>query len=812
LGKACAQTPPPGARQFSIKFLISGGFMQRKIALAGAIALLSPPSVALAQQGVAPATPSTALEEVVVTAQRRSENLQKVPLTVTAVSNAELAASHVTNIQQLSTLVPSLSVVDPTGYTMAYIRGIGSSTLGGGTFSSVANYIDGVYIARTTSTMFEFDGGDSVQVLAGPQGALYGRNATAGAIVISSRKPKPGDPLSGSLTASLGNYGIKDFSGSLSSGIGDKFAFTLNAAKHDHDGFVKNLNQAGSIHTEDLDDRDAVSTSVTLVFNPNERASFSLRGLYGKSNDHSGGGYQAVGMNTPNTFVPTFSDLPGAYFLIANGAFCADPAVPATCPFGAANAALFATEIANNAVFATNFAETYDNQRSGYSNGLIQGTSKPGSSLYITNTLLVLNASFNFDTFMLRSATGYTDSEYHGSVQVGLEKPGSLFSQSLAAIVGQAGATLNATGSLGFSSTNPSQVFSQGFQFLSNDNAHVKWIGGVDYSKERAGVIQTGDTFGGSALSTNDRFTVESSAVFAQATIPFAANWSGTLGGRYTDETYRVVDLRVNPLPTESLKGKKFTYTARLERQAEDWLAFGGVSTGFKTGTLNAATAGGGSAKPEEVTTIELGIKRDFVPRYRLNASVYYSTYKNVQINYIDQRTGGNFLANGPKAEVKGIDLQSIAKVTNNFQLSLGATLLDAKFTENNVISPDLKGKRLPGSAKLAVSLVGDLQMPLASGGSIGFTPTVVYNSGKFYDQLNFVGSGGATSSPYTVVNLNLEYKPANDHWSVALWGNNVLDEKYYRTGILALAALRSGREAISGNPATFGVSLKAKF
>ncbi len=87
----------------------------------------------------------------------------------------------------LSNLVPSLSVIDPTGYTMAFIRGVGSSTLGAGTFASVATYIDGVYIARTTNALFEFDGVDSIQVLAGPQGSLYGRNATAGAIVTHHR-------------------------------------------------------------------------------------------------------------------------------------------------------------------------------------------------------------------------------------------------------------------------------------------------------------------------------------------------------------------------------------------------------------------------------------------------------------------------------------------------------------------------------------------------------------------------------------------------------------------------------------------------
>jgi iron complex outermembrane receptor protein len=181
-----------------------------------------------------------------------------------------------------------------------------------------------------------------------------------------------------------------------------------------------------------------------------------------------------------------------------------------------------------------------------------------------------------------------------------------------------------------------------------------------------------------------------------------------------------------------------------------------------------------------------------------------------VQLNVIDQFTGGNILDNGPKAQVKGLDVQTVAKVTDNFELSLGATVLDAKFTENNSNLPNIKGNRLPGSAKLAVSLVGDYNMPLAAGGSLDLNTTVVHNGGKFYDHLNIVGSGGATADDYTVVNLNLAYKSASNHWTAALYGNNVFDEQYYRTGIVAFGTF--GREAIAGNPANFGVTLKVSF
>ncbi len=782
--------------------------MSRSFALATSAVLVFAMGSAAAQ-GQSGGAADSGLEEVVVTAERRTENLQKVPVTVTAVSEEQLADSGVTNIQQLQSLVPSLSVVDPTGYNMAFIRGIGSSTLGGGTFSSVAIYIDGVYIARTTNAMFELDSVAGLEVLAGPQGSLYGRNATAGAIVINSRKPEPGAEFSGNVSASIGNYNTRDISASISSGLGERTAFSLSAAKHDRDGFVKNLNPAGSLNTDDLDDREAMSASAVFVFNPSDTQSWFLRAAYSKSDDHSGGGYEAVGQNVPGP-IPGFSDNRSVFFAAIFGGFCPDPTSPTACAFGAATTQQIAAEAATSAVFSNRIHETYDNQRSGFTNGVLTGQHTPGSSLYIENTLVVLNGTFDFDRFTLKSLTGYTDSDYHGSVQVGLERPGSVQSATLGAILGAGGPVpLNATGGLGFSSINPSEVISQGFQFISNESAKIRWIGGIDYSREKGQVVQSGDGFGASSIGTDDEFIVTSKAAYAQATFPFGTNWSATVGGRITDESYDLVDF-TGQVPREVLDGNKFTYTARVQYQADEWLAYGGVSTGFKSGTLNAATTGAGSAEPEEVTTIEVGFKRDFADRYRLNASLYFSEYENVQLNIIDQFTGGNILDNGPKAEVKGVDLQAIAKVTDNFQLSLGATILNAEFTENSVNLPTIKGNSLPGASDLAISLVGDYSYPLANGGSIDFTGTVVHNGGKYYDHLNLVGSGGATDDGYSLLNLNIGYKAPDDRWSISLWGNNVLDEEYYRTGIIAFGTF--GRAAIAGNPANYGATVKFNF
>ena len=792
--------------------------MLRNIGLMGAAALVAVPSPALAQQAATRPAQASGLEEIVVTAERRTENLQNVPVTVTAVSADQMTASGITNIQSLANIVPSLSVIDPTGYTMSFIRGVGSSTLGSGTFSSTAIYIDGVYIARTTNALFELDSVESVQVLAGPQGALYGRNATAGAIVITTEKPEPGDEFNGNVSASFGNYDFRSFSGKIAGGIGEDFAVLLAAAKHDRDGYVETL--GAQLHDEDMDDRDSLSASATLVYEPSDNVSIALRGAYTESNDRMSGGYEAVGQNVPGP-VPGLNDnqsaVGGSIGGLITGQLIGQGVDPATA---AALGGQVGFEAGSNAVFSSEFAASYDNQTDGFTNGLLHGEHKGGSSLYIENTLLSLNADFEFDAFTLRSVTGYTDSDYHGSVQVGLESPGSATSATLGFLLGAPGPVpINANGGLGFSSINPSEVFSQGFQFLSDESSDLTWIAGVDYSKEDGQSVLTGDFFGASLYSADNEWSVSSVAGYGQVTIPFASNWSATLGGRYTDEEYEIDD-HIDPTDSQTLPtvvnvgsikqaSDKFTYTARLEYQAEDWLAYGGIATGFKSATLNPNSPAQGRSDPEEVESIEIGFKRDFADQYRLNASAYYATYEGIQLNVIEQATGANFLTNGPDAEVTGLDLQAVARVTDNFQLTAGATILDAKFTESTP-ALQIDGNRLPGAAEFAASLIGDLYIPFATAGSMNLTATLVYNSGMFYEHLNLTGSGGATDDSYGLVNLNLTYRSPNERWTASVWGNNVFDEEYYRTGIIAFGTF--GRAAIAGNPQTYGATLTVSF
>jgi iron complex outermembrane recepter protein len=168
------------------------------------------------------------LQEIVVTAQKREENLQNVPITVTAISGDQLSASGIYSTQELGTSVPGLTLPNSSGYLLPHIRGIGTTIQGAGQENSVATYIDGVYIASPTAALFELDSIADVEVLKGPQGTLFGRNTTGGAILVNTKDPE--SEFSGKSYLSYGNYQTIDGNLYATGGLGDGVAanFAVN--------------------------------------------------------------------------------------------------------------------------------------------------------------------------------------------------------------------------------------------------------------------------------------------------------------------------------------------------------------------------------------------------------------------------------------------------------------------------------------------------------------------------------------------------------------------------------------------------------
>ena len=183
------------------------------------------------------ATPADQLQDIVVTAQRKSENLQHAAVAVSAVTGDTITNAGVTTPQALTTLVPALTVGSAGGSnTTFFIRGVGNFSVNGYTDPAVAFNYDGVYIGRQTSTSGVFYDLERVEVLKGPQGTLYGRNATAGAINVLPARPKLGE-LSGFVTASYGNYDAFNVQGAINLPVGEDGALRVAGSVVSHNGY-----------------------------------------------------------------------------------------------------------------------------------------------------------------------------------------------------------------------------------------------------------------------------------------------------------------------------------------------------------------------------------------------------------------------------------------------------------------------------------------------------------------------------------------------------------------------------------------------
>jgi iron complex outermembrane receptor protein len=214
------------------------------VGLAGSLG----PSLALAQSTGAAAPPAiTSLDEVVVTAQFRRESLQKVPVSVVALDSEALAANGVTNLDTVALATPGLQMASIGTVSAPFIRGVGSTAPAPGKQASVATYVDGVLIAAQAASLFDFNNVESVEVLKGPQGTLFGRNSSGGVIRIQTKRPSHDD--GGSLMLGYGNYDTSELRAYGTAGLSDAVAVDLAIAASDQrEGWGRYVNNGLPAH------------------------------------------------------------------------------------------------------------------------------------------------------------------------------------------------------------------------------------------------------------------------------------------------------------------------------------------------------------------------------------------------------------------------------------------------------------------------------------------------------------------------------------------------------------------------------------
>ncbi|MFD0847087.1 TonB-dependent receptor [Sphingosinicella xenopeptidilytica] len=219
------------------------------------------------------------LEEIVVTAQKRSESLQRVPVSISAFTPAKLEQQQIEGAAQLQIAVPGLVYSSSGGFATPYIRGIGSDIATVGAEPGVATYVDGVYVSSPLSVNMDILDVERVEVVKGPQGTLYGRNAIGGAINIITREP--GQELEGRIVAGYGNHNRREVGFYASGPVSETLAAGAYVNYLGRDSLVENLaiNPIGG----SPQDKENISVRLKTVFTPTDTAKFVLSGEYGKN-------------------------------------------------------------------------------------------------------------------------------------------------------------------------------------------------------------------------------------------------------------------------------------------------------------------------------------------------------------------------------------------------------------------------------------------------------------------------------------------------------------------------------------------------
>lgn len=706
---------------------------------AGAAFLLAAP--------VVQAQEAAEVDDVIVTAQKRSENLQTVPISIAAVSAQALERSGVTTLDDVQRLAPgmNLSAIGSGFVSYTYIRGAGTNVLDSGADPSVAFFLDEVYLAGTAGLQFDLLDVERVEVLKGPQGTLFGRNAAAGAVNIITRRP--GGAFDAYAQLDAGDYGALNLRAGVTGPITSDGAwrYRLSAGHRERDGFTEN--PAG---------RD-----------PGDISNYTLRGQL-----------QYLGENFTALFTADhFTSDNGMTNHFLSTAITAGVLSPAA-------AAALPTD-------RSQFRQYYD----------VDGFEAQDT------TTLTARLEWELPFASLTSISAYRDNRFD-RLQ---DQDGTLaFGYNLG-------------------TEQHDKTFSQELR-LSNDGERWRWILGLYYyhgETDRVDTATIGPDFAVPILQNSSGFygqdlTIDSYAVFGQATYNFTDAFSATFGARYTIDE-KQSDQTVDPigpvgLYTVNLRPDWDSFDPALTfsyQATPDVMLYASARQGFKSGGFQSlpgnAVLASSVYDPERVRSYELGLRsRWFDQRLQLNVSLFHTDIQDQQILRVPDPSL-TIIDNAGRTKTDGVDVSVSALLAANFRLDWNATLQDARFAEYMtncagtppVCATDLSGNQQLRSPDFQSSLVGEWRIPLGGHGDVRLRGEYAYQSDQYFDAAN-TSTAGAYQPGYGLVNARLTWEPPGGNWDISIYGKNLTDEEYFRNVAL------SGPTGLGapGDPMTFGVSI----
>jgi iron complex outermembrane recepter protein len=752
------------------------------------------------------------LEEIVVTAERRAENLQDTPISVVSLSETMLESRNVNNVQELQNFLPNVSIGGsiPAGGSAPdfSIRGVGQTSARASNERGVGLYIDDIYYPRATGSLLSLGDVQRVEVLRGPQGTLFGRNNTGGAIRYFRNPPSDKLEFEGKVT--VGSNERRDLSLLANIPLGEKAAFRGQLATFNKEGFVDVIGT-----NRKLGDQEELGVRAALRFEPTDNITIDLSAAYSRS-ENSGDPTVVFGTGNAGPSVAPYS-----LFLTRQGQ------APVTfndprwvSPDGRS---VYSRCILDRVpLVAANFGPSPAQLSGAVAPGTFCDEFREGESVFLTASLEWRLS----DNLTFRSLSGFNDGEDNDEGDYGLF-----------------GASTNRV-------RNTMRSFSQEFQ-LTGAYERLDWVAGLYYFNETPTELivnrQLAIVAGVPSCCTGfDRLVdldTTSVALFAQATYDITDRLSLTAGLRHTwDEKSAVITKTGSYAPFIAIPDR--TQSASDEWQALDgrltvdykWtdnvMTYATLSRGFKSGGFNGEIAlvnGRATVEPfdpEYVTNYEVGVRSElFDRRLRANVTAFFMQFEDTVIQNVEFVGGSvqtRFL-NAGAADITGFEGEFVLAVAEGLSLAanIGHTSLEYQslgvdsplFFPNSCAPPRTlercQAQTLARTPEWTYTLGVDYRRPMFDG-DLHFSLNYAYKDEQF--------SGNSTSNSivlddYAIANVRLQFN-SSSFWQVAVFGSNITDEDYYTAGIDGRAAnspLGSLSKSV-GSPREWGLTFTAKY
>ena len=777
------------------------------------------PVAAWAQQAVAgaPATPqkpsgantSGKIEEVVVTAQKRTQSAQRTPIAMRVVSGRTLQAQQVTDVNNLQRVVPDLGIIQNTVYNELSIRGVSAQTFAEGSDAALTVDIDGEYINRPVALNAAFFDLSRIEVLKGPQGTLYGRNATAGAINIITAKPV--QKYEGYLTVGVGNYGATNIEGAVNFPITPDLAIRLSGFHSQHGGYLDN-GPAG--HGEDSNETGArasiqynhdafsayVSGEYTNVHTTAPPTQYGIPIAAGSPGLNKISGVDQLGQ-TVTDFVPSGN---------------LDSPLPTNGKFPLLELGFFRSE-----QYHLRDKLAYD-----FGDGI---TAEYIGGFYSNHTATSIPLSGTPDYLQFYSNDPHLDSQdFSNDLHLSYRAPSGLFAQ-VGAFYFHEHQSVETTIQIDkppFGPPGTQAAYVNYFYFPNVTDNSYAFYGQADYPilpnlKLTGGARYSHDEKSGVYFNSGFGFVDPNFGLY-NPTISSLTHEAGGAPKGCNNETVGANDTIINHCYSQGevnwLVGLEYT-------PAPNHLLYFKASTAYRSGGFDNASGqiSNGVAipdfQPEHITSYEVGSKNTFFDsRLQLNLDLFRYDYSNLQVGSFLNTTIGNYTTNAGQATYNGVEFDGIAAITDNDRLNITANYLDSRFDqfntvetgiEGNTVPVNLAGNTPPQASKWSLSAGLEHTFNLEELGNVVASVSTRYKSSFYLTAFNWEAD---RQKGFTATDISVVYTTANGKYSIQAFAHNL---ENYRP--LIFSGFTAGPPVNLynfgfGAPLTAGVQATARF